>query len=113
MESIHKLPGKNFSLVHSDLYRLDGACGQDDENAAMRIEERMDEGDVVIVEWAERLTWFPVFDRWDIRMALSSESSREMEFAAFGERSAVALTAAYLEILDVTSGRFENHEVAR
>jgi tRNA threonylcarbamoyladenosine biosynthesis protein TsaE len=101
MESIYKLPGKSFPLVHSDLYRLDGSCGADAANAAMQMEERLDEGGVVIVEWAERLAGFPVFDRWDIRILLSSESSREIEFAAFGAKAVETLAAAYLEILDI------------
>ena len=101
MESIYKLPGKSFSLVHSDLYRLGGSCGADAANAAMRMEEHLDERDVVIVEWAERLAGYPAFDRWDIRILLVSESSREIEFAALGANAAETLTAAYLEILDV------------
>jgi tRNA threonylcarbamoyladenosine biosynthesis protein TsaE len=105
IESVHKLPGRNFSLVHCDLYRLetDGNCPGAFSDAAMQIEERLMDGDSALVEWGDRWPSPPCADRWDVFISREGGYLREFEFAAYGKRALEGLSKVYPELLDLTA----------
>ncbi len=94
IESVHSLPGQDFSLVHADLYRLEDASGE-----AMQIEEYLDEGAIVLVEWAERWKNPPGQNRWDIRIAAEGGTKRTIDLAVHGAETLAAVTAVFPELL--------------
>jgi tRNA threonylcarbamoyladenosine biosynthesis protein TsaE len=111
IESVHKLPGKNFSLVHCDLYRLEAAGGRAPRalsDAVMQIEERLLDGDAALVEWGDRWPSPPVADRWDVFIYYEGGYLRELEFAAYGQRALESLSDAYLELLELTAPGMED-----
>lgn len=93
IESVHRLPNLPFTLVHADLYRL-----SDSPDAAAQFEEYLDDGEVVVVEWAERWRRPPSGDRWDILFSFSGVE-RTLVLSAFGERALAALSQAFEEVL--------------
>lgn len=58
-------------LLHADLYRLDAGTGLED----LGIEEALDGGWVVAVEWGERLPRFLQRYAWQVRLRLTPDSS--------------------------------------
>jgi tRNA threonylcarbamoyladenosine biosynthesis protein TsaE len=113
IELIHRLPGRKFSLAHFDLYRLESMGHEDidmpsgpysgDSDIVMQMEERIEDGDLVLVEWGERWTSPPLSDRWDVNISRSAGKTRSIELSAFGETALGALACAYDEILDIAS----------
>lgn len=85
-------------LLHSDLYRLDSAPEVDD----LDLLERVEEGDVLAVEWADRArAAFPA-DALVITIEVAHASDvRRLKLEAGGERSARLLRAV---LNDVASG---------
>ena len=94
IESIHSLPGKNFPLVHADLYRLEDAS-----NEAMQLEEYLDDGAIVLVEWAERWINPPRHNRWDVHISAAGETRRTIDFSAYGAGTLAAFSAVFSELL--------------
>lgn len=88
VEAVHRLPGRSYPFVHADLYRLDGAA----DSSSLMLDERIEEGAILAVEWAELWKSPPVVDRWDIRLSIAGEEVRILELAAFGERALGAMS---------------------
>lgn len=87
-----------YPLVHADLYRL-----EDERDETAQLEEYLDDGCVVLVEWGERWKNPPPLDRWDVHISLlegSSSERREIRLASYGMRALEQLSAAYEIILD-------------
>ncbi|MCX7827904.1 MAG: tRNA (adenosine(37)-N6)-threonylcarbamoyltransferase complex ATPase subunit type 1 TsaE [Thermanaerothrix sp.] len=77
-------------LVHVDLYRLSGEQVED-----LALWEYLDEGNVLLVEWASRMNVERVKDRWEIYITVGdSQFSREVRASASSERSLDALAFA-------------------
>jgi tRNA threonylcarbamoyl adenosine modification protein YjeE len=96
IESVHSLPGRDYHLVHADLYRLD-----DSSEMTMQFEERLDDGCIVAVEWGERWVAQRERDRWDIRVRMADDSGvRAIDAAAYGERALESLSRSYLRMPD-------------
>ncbi len=93
IESVHPLPKRDFPLVHADLYRLEDAAGE-----AMQIEEYLDDGAVVLVEWAERWKNPPGHSRWDIHIVPVNETKRTIDLAVHGEKALAAFSAIFPEL---------------
>lgn len=79
IESVHAIPGADHSLVHADLYRLDGADGVADS-----LEEHADDGDIVLVEWPDRWQGAPVDGTLDIEIEIKGETERVVRISARG-----------------------------
>lgn len=94
IESMYELPDRDFSMVHVDLYRLDDCAGM-----AGQMEEHLDDGSLLLVEWGERWETPPFEDRWDIELSQTGETVRSVDLSAFGERALSALSDAYRDIL--------------
>ena len=76
-------------LVHYDFYRLNEPGIMQDE-----LRETMsDPKSVVVIEWADSVEEFLPADRLTITIRSTSESSRQLEIVAGGQRSAVLLEA--------------------
>lgn len=96
LEHIYRPPCVAFSLVHADLYRLEDAS-----DFSAQLEEHLEDGAAVLVEWGERWRDPPVRDRWDVRISCGADADeRRIELAAYGERALEALAAAYAGLLD-------------
>jgi tRNA threonylcarbamoyladenosine biosynthesis protein TsaE len=98
IETARKVPGKNFSLVHCDLYRISG-----DDAVFMSIDERIADGDAVLIEWGELWQTPPDADRWDINISIRGDNGRIFELSAYGGRALSALSEAYGRILDIST----------
>ncbi|MDR2779672.1 MAG: tRNA (adenosine(37)-N6)-threonylcarbamoyltransferase complex ATPase subunit type 1 TsaE [Synergistaceae bacterium] len=104
-ESVYRVPGKAFGLVHADLYRFDDVLPGSD--TAMQFEEYLSGGEnLLLAEWGERWKTPPVSDRWQIDISADrgpgSGEIRVFSFDAFGERAHRRLAAAYEKILDIS-----------
>jgi tRNA threonylcarbamoyl adenosine modification protein YjeE len=102
-ESVYRVPGRTFGLVHADLYRFDDIAPGSD--AAMQFEEYLSGGEnLLLAEWGERWKTPPVSDRWQIDISaddgLDSDRVRVFSFEAFGARAHRHLAAAYGKIMD-------------
>ena len=76
-------------LVHYDFYRLNEPGIMQDE-----LRETMsDPKSVVVIEWADSVEEFLPADRLTIAIRSTSESSRQLEVAAGGQRSTTLLEA--------------------
>lgn len=95
IEAVYRLPDKAFLLVHADLYRLDKA-----ESAIMQLDEYLEDGQVVLVEWADKWGKPPLENRWDAEISQSSEEDRVFSFSACGEFASAQLSQAYAEMTD-------------
>jgi tRNA threonylcarbamoyladenosine biosynthesis protein TsaE len=114
IESVHAVPGRDFSLIHCDLYRIDrpseGKVGFSGDDAVFSsIEERLAWGDLALIEWGERWGTPPDEDRWDIGISIGAGLTRVFGFRAFGQRAAAALGLAYAGILDLTAVEAGGH----
>ena len=81
-------------LHHLDVYRLDRL----EEVSDLGLEEFLDEGGVVLIEWGDRITPVLPADFLEVRITLGEgDDDRVLEFAAVGSRWSArhrALTAA-------------------
>jgi len=91
-------------LVHVDLYRLEGH--QVDHLALW---EYLDEGRVVLVEWASRMDRGPYRDRWDMEISMGDHpESRWIKASALSPDALAYLEvalASYREGNDLDGGR--------
>lgn len=73
LQRTHSFTDKKGYLAHVDLYRLD-------ENAIknMGIEDVINEDNIVVIEWAEKLTTLPK-QRWEVYLKHLEEESRSIE----------------------------------
>lgn len=95
IESRHEIPGAGYGLVHVDLYRLDDASDE-----SMHISEMLDDGDAVIVEWADRFSAPPAREYIEVHLS-SKYDARELIFTSRGSSATERLSHAYEEVLDV------------
>lgn len=95
IERVHRLRGRDCSFVHVDLYRLDEAGDE-----AMTIEEHLADGDIVLVEWAERWRRPPTSSRIDIAIDMMGDA-RAFDFAAFGLDTVGRFARAYVEMMKI------------
>ena len=102
IESIYKLQNKNTNLVHADLYRLHSCTA-----AVIQLEEYLENGDIVLVEWGERWTQAAAEDRWDIMITdTGEEETRAIDFTAHGARALSALSDSFMQITErLSEGR--------
>ena len=75
----------SIPLVHADLYRLNSHVEAD----ALDFENYIDDGCILVVEWAERWHTSPSKDALDIRIKTDclDENKRLFEIKAMGERA--------------------------
>ena len=103
-ESVYRVPGRTFGLVHADLYRFDDVAPGSD--TAMQFEEYLTGGEnLLLAEWGERWKTPPISDRWQIDISAEGSTDsgnvRVFSFGAFGLRAHRHLSAAYAKILDM------------
>jgi tRNA threonylcarbamoyladenosine biosynthesis protein TsaE len=77
-------------LYHIDAYRLSGS----DELAALGLDEMVDGGGGVLIEWADRVDSLLPADRLTIRLSVTGPHRRRLELTAAGPASDRLLRAA-------------------
>ncbi len=89
---VNRYTGKEGTVVHSDLYRLDSV-----DPSELDLESYLDEESVLFVEWADRGMPGDFSDSWKIRFFYGegedAEDCRILEFAADGAKAEEALTS--------------------
>jgi tRNA threonylcarbamoyladenosine biosynthesis protein TsaE len=83
-EYVGRLP-----VYHLDVYRLNGP----EEAAALAIEEMIDSGGVLLIEWPDRIRSMLPADRLEIRLEPNGDT-RRLSVVARGPRAAACLAAA-------------------
>lgn len=86
---VNRYAGREGTVVHSDLYRLDSV-----DPAELDLESYFDEESVLFVEWADRGLPGDYDDIWRIRFFYGDDDSwnrRILDFSAEGERAEEAL----------------------
>ncbi|MCL4503544.1 MAG: tRNA (adenosine(37)-N6)-threonylcarbamoyltransferase complex ATPase subunit type 1 TsaE [Deltaproteobacteria bacterium] len=78
---VHEYPGR-LLLVHLDLYRLEDLPAE----MLPDLEEYLSGGGVVAVEWAQRLTPLLAGDYLEIRLAILSDTDRQLTLVGHGPR---------------------------
>ncbi|MDR1514978.1 MAG: tRNA (adenosine(37)-N6)-threonylcarbamoyltransferase complex ATPase subunit type 1 TsaE [Synergistaceae bacterium] len=111
IEAVHKVPGKDYFLVHCDLYRLCQPIPREsaDDAVFLSIEERLAQGDVALIEWGEMWRTPPDSDRWDICISICPDGTRIFDMSARGVRALSALSAAYGGILSSAAANEGTH----
>lgn len=99
IESVYSLPDRAFSLVHADLYRL-----EETKSAVMQLDEYLEDGQTVLVEWADKWEDPPLENRWDAEISQAQGEDRIFNFSACGESAAASLSRAFREMTDVLRG---------
>lgn len=86
-------------LIHADLYRLESPAEAD----SLDFENYIEQGCLLVVEWAERWGSPPENDRLDIRFepVRGDETARRITIEATGERAAVVLASAVSALRDL------------
>jgi tRNA threonylcarbamoyladenosine biosynthesis protein TsaE len=106
-ESVHKVPGRDFDLIHVDLYRFEGAPPGSD--VFLQLEEHMTRpcGPLLLVEWGDR--WeLPALDGWGVGISIPGDGDRRsFDLSARGLRALERLSKAYGSTLDVLGGRVQ------
>jgi tRNA threonylcarbamoyladenosine biosynthesis protein TsaE len=86
-------------VTHADLYRRSPG-GQDD----LGLEEALEEGRLVLVEWAENWNHPPLEEAWICRIELPEPpdfaATRKIRISSFGEKASSALREAAVSILE-------------
>ena len=77
---VNRYDGGRLRLYHLDLYRLDEGSAAD-AAYGLGLEEILEEGAVVAVEWAERLRDFPVGPAYLVEIAAGDGDRRVIEIA--------------------------------
>ena len=80
---------EGHQLVHYDFYRLNEPGIMQDELRETMSDPKL----VVVIEWADSVEEFLPADRLTITIRSTSESSRQLEIVAGGQRSVVLLEA--------------------
>jgi tRNA threonylcarbamoyl adenosine modification protein YjeE len=98
-ESIHRIPGRDFGLVHADLYRFDSVLPGSDTD--LQFEEYLSgpRHALLVVEWGDR--WSPPSrDRWDVDISMPDESGRRsFALSARGMEALSRMARAYERVL--------------
>jgi|GEM_PF-178932 len=71
-------------MIHADLYRLDSPADTD----SLDLENYLEQGSLLVIEWAEHWKSAPTENRWDVRIEpVSSEDTcaRQITIEAVGE----------------------------
>lgn len=89
VETVHRLPDGR-SLVHADLFRVEGHT-----HHALSLEESLEQGDIVIVEWGERWT-DPPGERLTATLVPLDDGTRLIDIECFGAK-AERIAAAMLQ----------------
>ena len=81
-------------LIHADLYRIDSFSDTD----SLDMENYIDQGCMLVVEWAERWNTVPSENRWDVHIepADAGDSLRRITIEAVGKKAEKALEKAIL-----------------
>jgi tRNA threonylcarbamoyladenosine biosynthesis protein TsaE len=79
----HEYPGGRLPLIHLDLYRLEELPPE----LLPDLEEYLSGGQVVAVEWAERLAPLLPEDYLEVRLTMTGERARTLTFIGHGPRS--------------------------
>jgi tRNA threonylcarbamoyladenosine biosynthesis protein TsaE len=107
-ESVHKIPNRDFDLVHADLYRFDSVPLGSDTDLQFTEYLMGPHGALLIVEWGDR--WVPPpEDRWNINILSPDDGSdcRSFLMSACGDDASRRMSRAYESILDLrVAGRF-------
>ncbi len=77
---VHEYMGP-LALYHIDLYRID-----ESEIESLGLDEYMESGGVVVVEWAEKMKVLLPTERIDITLRKTNESTREIVITGQGAR---------------------------
>ena len=85
----HKRRGDRLRLYHIDLYRI----GEAAEAPSLGFDDILDSGDILIIEWAERIRELLPRERLRIRMDLAREPGRMISARAWGSRHLELLKA--------------------
>ena len=87
-------------LVHADLYRLEPLAVP-----VFELEESLEEGAFLVVEWGERWLFPPQEDRWDVYLRYDDEdeadSARSVSIRAYGKRAEKQLLSAIQSLRDL------------
>ncbi len=83
---IHEYPGRVL-LAHLDLYRLEDLPAE----LLPDLEEYLEGDSVLAVEWAQRLAGLLPEDYLEVRLAILSESQRQLTFLGHGHRGRALL----------------------
>lgn len=75
---VNRYDGGRLPIYHLDLYRLDGPH-VNESLYGIGLDEILDERAVVLVEWADRLSGFPVPDAWHVAIASTGDEERRIE----------------------------------
>jgi tRNA threonylcarbamoyladenosine biosynthesis protein TsaE len=75
---VQEYPGGRLTMVHVDLYRIDDPREVDD----LGLEDFLDAGAVVVVEWGERLPERLRDRSWTVRFTDVGEDSRRLDLDA-------------------------------
>ena len=99
-ESIHKIPNRDFDLVHADLYRFDSVPPGSDTDLQFTEYLIGPRGMLLIVEWGDRWV-LPPNDRWNIDILSPDDGSDRRSFlmSAFGDDASRRMSRAYEAIL--------------
>ncbi|MFA0888392.1 MAG: tRNA (adenosine(37)-N6)-threonylcarbamoyltransferase complex ATPase subunit type 1 TsaE [Synergistales bacterium] len=83
----------DIPVTHADLYRLPVRCHED-----LGLEEALQEGHLVLVEWSQNWKEPPLYETWqcffDLPDAVSSSDQRLIRIRAFGEKASASLEKA-------------------
>lgn len=87
-------------LVHADLYRLEPLAVP-----VFELEESLEEGAFLVVEWGERWVFPPQEDRWDVYLRYDDEddadSARSVSVKAYGKRAEKQLLSVIQSLKDI------------
>lgn len=92
-------------IAHVDLYRLDPG-----DEIDLDLDSYIDDGFLLVIEWAEKLSLLPEDDLWDIKIGIEADcdsgnlsydhpESRYFTLSAKGDK-AVAQLGKYLEMIE-------------
>lgn len=97
-----------FPLIHADLYRL----GSHVEADALDFENYIENGCVLVVEWAERWHTPPINNRLDVTISQHAESDtyRVIKIKALGKAAEDLIKALSLDILKSPCSEEINYE---
>lgn len=93
-EMIHQMANEAHCFVHVDLYRVENVS-----YLSLQLEEHLEEGALLCVEWGERWTEAPTENRWDISIEKRCPHGRSLDLSAWGGRALAALSRSYTAIL--------------
>lgn len=90
----HERPNDKARLYHLDFYRIRGP--RDAET--LGIHEILESGDIVLIEWPERILEFLPAERMWIDIMIREDEARVLTFAARGERHCALLADLRMDL---------------